>query len=130
MRIEVQNPEAVVKRAFWLAWQACGGTFGAGFLQDNPGATEGEVWKQVFDRADYPGGNDPRIASNFHNKPGKVHGDYVFGRMMKLGLEWDDKSVTFRDSTPRPDYQSWCKKYASYKDLVDAAIESLSVPVS
>ncbi len=114
MRIVCENPEQVVQEAFWLAWKACGGSLGMGRFQDRPGATKEDVWANVSESGDYPYKvND--------NKPGKVYGDYVFGRMMKLGLEWDETGVTVRDDAPRPDYQAWCRKYPTYEDLVLAA---------
>ncbi len=124
MRISVSNPEAVAREAFWLAWSACGSPAGMGFLRDNPGATRDQVWANARDKADYPGG---AAIPGFADKPGEVYGDYVFGRMMKLGLKWDADSVEFTDSAPRPDYQSWCRKYPTTEALVRAAIESLAV---
>ena len=113
MKISVANPKAVVKEAMWLAWQACGGTTGMGFLQDRDGVTKEDVWKNVLTNGDY---------AKSHDFPqGRVYGDYVFGRMMKLGFEFDKDSITFRDSAPRADYQSWCHKYPSYQALVEAA---------
>lgn len=123
-KIQCANPEVVVRRAFFLAWQACGGAFNMGALQDRgPGMTEEEVWEQVYEKKDYPGGGffSP-------NRPGDVYGDYVFGRMMKLGLKWDETSVEVRDNQPRPDYQAWCKTYPTYEALVQKAIESLAAP--
>lgn len=121
VRIECKTPEAAVKRAFWLAWQACGGTMGAGFLQNNPNAGEDDVWNQASNRGDYPGGN-----AFGSNKPGNVYGDYVFGRMMKLGLKWDETGIEFTDSAPRSDYQAWCRKYPTYQALIEAAVGELA----
>lgn len=98
-RIECKEPEAVVKEAFWLAWQACGGPKNMGWLQDNPTADKEAVWKQMYDRVDYAGNHG-------QNRTGNVYGDYVFGRMMKLGLQWDENGIEFTDSAPRSDYQS------------------------
>lgn len=126
MRIKCDNPEAVVKEAFWLAWQACGGTTGCGFLQDRQTANKDEVWDRMFNRGDYPSGNDPQLAGNVHNKRGKVYGDYVFGRMMKVGFEWDDVSILVRDTEPRPEYQAWCRTYKTFADLVQAAIANVT----
>lgn len=87
MKIKHNNPELVVKRAFFLAWKACGETFGMGMLQDNPNANKEAVWENVKTRGDYPG-SGPENA-----KPGSAYGDYVFGRMMKLSIDWDSTSV-------------------------------------
>lgn len=130
MKIQVKNPEAVVKRAMWLAWQAwqaCGGPSGMGVLQNRSGVTEEDVWKNL--NAGGLGGDYPRLPKEVivanPNRPGKVYGDYVFGRKMKTGFEWDDGSVTFRDDLPRRDYQAWCHKYPTTLALVEAAIASL-----
>jgi hypothetical protein len=117
--IKCENPELVVKKAFYLAWVACGGPVGMGFLQNNPGADIDSVWNNVQSAGDYPGG-----ASLHRQEKGSAYGDYVFGRMMKLGLNWNEDSVTFTDAQPRPDYQAWCRKYKTYKDLVEAAIRA------
>lgn len=117
MKIECKNPEEVTRRAFYLAWQACGGTFGMGFLKNAPGSSEADVWRNVQTRGDYTP-QEP--------KPGEAYGDYVFGRMMKLSVRWDETGVSVPDSEPRGDYQAWCGKYPSYKALIEAAIESLS----
>lgn len=123
MKIECRNPEQVVKRMFWLAWQACGGPFNMGFLQDKPDADEEAVWSQTLNRGDYPSGN-----ASGQNKIGDAYGDYVFGRMMKLSVKWDDASVNVRDGVPRHDYQAWCVRYPTYASLVQAAIASLDQP--
>jgi hypothetical protein len=121
MKIAADKPEEVVKEAFWLAWKACGGPLGMGFLQDKPNATKERVWEGVYNRNDYPGGNNLNT-----NKPGKVYGDYVFGRMMKLWLEWDDKEVTVPDGVPNIEYQAWCGVYPDYQSLIAAAVLSLN----
>lgn len=118
MKIKCARPEEVVKEAFWLAWKACGKPQGMGVFQDRPGASKQEVWDCVFHKKDYPYSIDK-------NRPGKVYGDYVFGRMMKVGFQWDDTSVEVQESPPRPDYQSWCRIYSSYEGLVREAIRSL-----
>lgn len=120
-KIKCDNPEQVVRRAFWLAWQACGGTAGMGFFQDRPGADEESVWKNVRSAGDYGRGG---MITN-PDKPGEAYGDYVFGRMMKLGLKWDADGVECRDDIPRIDYQEWCHKYPSFAVLVNAAIADL-----
>jgi hypothetical protein len=110
--------EAVAKRAFWLAWQACGGPLGMGFLQDNPDATEEDVWANVQSYGDYPA--TPARGA------GEVYGDYVFGRMMKLGLRFSTDTVgTDYPDEPTPDYQGWCIKYPTHEDLIEAAIADL-----
>lgn len=123
--MKVQVPEGlkaeeVVKRMFCLAWQACGGPLGMGVLQDRPGASEDEIWENVGRRGDYPGDPDKR-------GPSEAYGDYVFGRMMKLSVHWDDAEIDLGDDSPRGDYQAWCGEYHSYQALFDAAVEAVTV---
>lgn len=113
------SPEVIAKRMFWLAWNAAGRTFGAGFLRDRPEATEDQVWVNVQTAADYPGPG--------HSKPGKAYGDYVFGRMVKLLVDYTDDSIGVHDDEPQADYQAWCCKYSTYKALAQAAIDELAV---
>lgn len=122
MRIYHKNPIQIVKRAYWLAWKACGHSFGLGILQDRGNVTEEDVWQRVRSAGDY-GENAKKIMRT--NEPGKTYGDYVFGRMMKLGFEWGQDWLEFYDETPRLDYQAWCCKYPTYEILVNAAIASL-----
>jgi hypothetical protein len=121
MEIKCDQPEEVVKEAFWIAWQACGRPQGLGMLQNRPNATKEDVWNNIRQAGDYEGG-----AITNPDKPGDAYGDYVFGRMMKLGIKWNKEAVIVREDSPRIDYQSWCLKYPSYKTLIDAAIDSLS----
>ncbi len=119
--MKVQVPEGmltadIVKRMFWLAWQACGGTLGLGFLQDNAGADEDAVWSQVQTQGDYPGAA--------RTKKGEADGDYVFGRMMKLYIRFTETEIELREDAPRHDYQAWCGKYPSYKALFDVSLET------
>ena len=126
MRIECNNPEAVAKRAFFLAYEACGGARGMGLLQAVQGAAEDDVWRNVRSAGDYGAGAEKLMRAS---EPGRAYGDYVFGRMMKLSIEFDGQAVTVRDDVPRSDYQSWCRKYRTYAELVRAAIESLQQQV-
>lgn len=107
----------VAERAFWLAWQACGSPMGMGILRDRDGVTESDVAKNVKSNGDYP--------CNPNEEPGRLYGDYVFGRMMKLAIRFDATTVTSRSDAPRSDYQSWCVKYPTYQSLLDAAVASL-----
>jgi len=114
MKIDCKNPVAVAKRMFYLAWKACGGTTGLGFLQDRPEATENEIWSVVTGQ----------ITSDYPTPAGEIlkpYGDYVFGRMMKFGVEINDNYIIVSDSQPRMDYQSWCVRYSSYQALAEAA---------
>jgi hypothetical protein len=114
--------EPVVKRMFYLAWKAVGGPSGImGCLQDRGEVSEDEVWQNVKTAGDYPGGHLGR------ERPGHAYGDYVFGRMMKMGVDWTDDTITTRDSPLRIDYEAWCRKYPTYEALVLAAADELGV---
>lgn len=115
--IKVTNPKEVVEEAFWLAWQACGGPLGMGFLQNNPTATKEDVIQNVLNSGDYAG---LRKCND-----GELCGDYVFGRMMKLQIKYNDKAVFVRESKPTQDYQAWCGTYHTYEALIEAAINSI-----
>ena len=117
MKTKVKDPEAVVKEMFWLAWQACGGPFGMGVLQNKPAATKDDVWNNVATSGDYVGGP--------HTRPNEVYGDYVFGRMVKLSLTFDTDTIAWNDRKLDPEYQAWCIKYPTYQALFDAATNSL-----
>lgn len=112
----------VVKRAFFLAYEACGGTFGRGAFQARSNATEEDVWKNVLTRGDYAGMFPI-------DEPNRPYGDYVFGRMMKLTCEFNGNQITIRDDVPRLDYQAWCGKYPSYLNLFEAAAKELNVVI-
>ena len=122
MKKTVESPEAVAKQMMWLAWQACGAPLGMGVLQDAPKATKEDVWQNVITQGDYQG-RPP-------NANGAYYADYVFGRMMKLSLQYDDGTIELPDREPTIDYQSWSRKYPTYESLFNAAVMSLSPPSS
>ncbi len=104
---------SVAKEALWLAWNACGGPAGMGFMQDKPGADKDAVWKQTVTRGDYSGvGTEDKS---------RIDADYVFGRMMKLRFSVKDNAVNVPENTPHPAYQGWCNRYKTYADLFNAA---------
>lgn len=117
MKGACKNPEAVVKRAVFLAYSASR-VCGMGFLQARTGADEDAVWAAATGRTDYGGVGKPG--------PNRVNCDYVMGRMMKLGLKWDADGIEVDEFPARPDYQSWAVKYESQAALVAAAVASLS----
>lgn len=125
-----------LKRIFYVAWQNCGGPTGMGWLQDRKGVTEDDVWNNVVNRGDYP------QSPNLHNSPvrlvngkGGVISDYVFGRRMKLGVDFDLNNLTIimRDDSPRPDYHGWVMRRNSpsyietYDDLALEALVQLGI---
>ena len=120
MKIKFAKPiaEAVAKRAFWLAWKACGGSFGMGIFQDRPTATEEDVWRNVMQSGDYAGFTG--------SEKGDAYGDYVFGRMMKLNIRYGADWVDIPDSKAERDYQSWSRKYPTYEALMSAAVADLA----
>lgn len=126
MKVTVINPEVVVKRMFFLAYQASE-VIGRGWLQAKSNITEEDVWNNINTGgcgADYCDVTN----ISMQNQSGRIHADYVFGKMMKLSIEWDTENIILPDSqydNPHPDYQSWCTTYKTHKELFEAAVESL-----
>lgn len=118
MKIQHTEPAALARRAFFLAYIACGGPLGWGILQAREGVTEDQVWRNVVTNGDYA--YQPRPNSDVN-----AYGDYVFGRMMKLSIKVETDGVTFPDAKPRSDYQAWCVEYPTYEALIEAARASL-----
>ena len=107
----------VAKEAVWLAWNACGGPAGMGFMQDRgPNQDRDTVWKHAYDQRDY---------TMRHGPAEQVSCDYVMGRMMKLTFTIKDGTIKHNDYEPRRDYQSWCGKYPTFAALFDAAEAAL-----
>lgn len=115
MRVQTDHPEILAKRMFWLAYQASS-PLGMGFLQARSNVTEEDVWRNVNISGDYAYHND---------QPGKPYGDYVFGRMMKVGCEVGVDYVQCRDGEAAWDYQSWAGTYPMFEALLQAAVASL-----
>jgi len=114
---EVADGEAVAKRAFYLAWQACGTPQRMGVLQDNPEATEDDVWKNISGQEDYPA---------MRSQPdGTMMSDYVFGRMMKLKIAYGKAWVKVSGDQPDPEYQRWATTYKTHAHLINDAIASI-----
>lgn len=121
MKVTTKNPVALAKRVFWLAYQASGGPSGMGIFQARNNATEEDVWDNVCTAGDYPHGqNVPGFI-----EPKRPYADYVFGRMMKVGLTLTEDSVEIQDRLATHDYQSWARKYPYFSDLLIAAVDSL-----
>ena len=121
IKLSGTDSETFVKRAFFLLYQACGHTMGLGSFQARDAVTEEDVWNNVRSSGDYPGGG------SFHNKPQSTYADYVFGRMMKWGCEWNDKesTVSSREGEFRRDYQGFAGTYPNNTSIFDAAAKSL-----
>jgi hypothetical protein len=108
----------VAEEAFYLAWKACGDPISMGIFQDYPMATKEEVIANARSNGDYPA-DHRQVSTN------ELYGDYVFGRMMKLSLNYGEDFVEVPDYGPRSDYQSWAFIYDSYTQLIANAIASL-----
>lgn len=109
-KVQVNNPQAVVKRAAYLAYKASK-VIGMGVFAAKDNVTEDEVWGIVH------------MDGNNH-----ISGDYIFGRMIKIRLDYGDDHIKIA-VTPHPGYQSWCTTYPTYEALVDAAVASLTEAV-
>ena len=123
MNVTVQpdNIIPIVRRMFWLAWNACGSPQGMGVLQDNPIATEEGVWDNVCNCGDYPG--PPQNTDGYS-------GDYVFGRMVKLFVRVEGNTITLHDTKPNPSYQGWAHAFETYGQLLTRALYELSLPTT
>lgn len=111
---------AVAKEAVWLAWQACGGPIGYGFMQDKgPDQDREKVWDHAYNERDYSGthqaGDD------------RINCDYVMGRMMKLRFGLKGAIITHNDYPVDINYQSWFRKYPTFNALFEAA-EKVVIP--
>lgn len=120
IKITKGSAESLVKRMFFLAWKACRSAVGMGWLQDRGELNEDQVWNICYNSLDYPGRNALR-----GNRPGDVYGDYVSGRMMKVGFKWTEDIVACPGGDSwRRDCQAFCGRYPKFFDLaVAAAIE-------
>ena len=118
-KVKKDDQRKLAKSFFWLAYQACGGPLGMGFLQARDSVTADDVINNVETSGDYHG--DP------HTADGEYYGDYVFGRMMKTGLRFNGQEVSVDDEPARPDYQAWCHKYPSQNDLFMSAAADAGV---
>jgi len=117
----VDNPaELLAKRMFFLAWNACKGPLGMGWLQNRPEATEEDIFQNVASAGDYSG--------NFKSEG--LYGDYVFGRMMKWGCEVKGNEITLHCRPFEPDYQAFEPIYKDDMALLDAAVKSLGAKVT
>ncbi len=103
----VSKNETLARRIFWLAYEASI-PMGLGVLHYTDKETEDTVWKHASKR------------------DGFVSGDYIFGRMMKIGITWDNEKLNVTPSRLSPDYQSWCARYPTVGALVTAAEKSLA----
>jgi hypothetical protein len=116
--------QPVIKRMFFLAWRACGKPQGMGVHRDRgPNVSEEEVFQNILEKGDYP--ERPKNPSQLH-QPGTLSADYVFGRMMKMHLEFGDDWISWRDTELDPEYESWCESYRSYESLLQNAAREMN----
>jgi len=99
------DAEKVVKRMVFLAYEACGGSTGMGFLQARTSANEEQVWKAAYNCTDYSGGRKLQGL-----KDSEVYCDYVMGRM-KWGCKWTQTTIEIRDQKFQHDYQAFSHVY-------------------
>jgi hypothetical protein len=129
-RIEENTLESLASRFFYLLWKACGSAVGRGWLQvqaqgeaSDPEAAELQVYENVVGAGDY--------GINLGKRPGAVYGDYVIGRMMKVGFEHgvdeDGHWIEVSDEKARPDYQGWSGTYSTALEGLQAAASELSI---
>ncbi len=123
-RVIGATPETIVRRAMFLAWKSSRAV-GFGVLQNRGSEqSEDQVWKSMFNREDYPSGNEYG-----DNKPGKVYADYVQGRMMKVGFRWDAETIGVNGGEWRSDYQSFCHAYPNAFLLLTAAASEVGAGI-
>lgn len=112
--------DKLLEQYFWLAYQACGGTAGMGCFQAKFDATPEQVLHNVETDGDYPGAKSTN----------RYYGDYVFGRMMKLGIHVEGDRVTLPACEPQLSYQAWARVYPTYTALFNAAAEASGATVA
>ena len=126
MKVKLNNEKDVinvVKRMVFLAYNASDKPLGMGTFQEirlgGIPAIEEQVWKCAYNEEDY--------SARFSKSEREVYCDYVFGRMMKWGCQWNKNIIEIREKDFHYDYQSFCHKYKNDKSLVDAALKSLGI---
>ena len=110
-KIHIPNGLTIAKRMLFLAWKESSSR-GLGSLQDQGEQSEETVFWAAYNRGDgFP----------------YIEADYIFGRMMKLHLQFGDNYITepAMGDCWRVDHQSFCHKYRNFRELYDAAVASL-----
>lgn len=115
--------EVFAKRLFYNLWLVSS-VAGMGVFQDR-GVVPQEV---VIERAI----NDTEYSGTRPLPNGKLYGDYIFGRMMKTGFEWNEKEISIPDSyqKPRLNYQSWARQYPTIEKAVMTTADDLGCTVT
>ena len=119
IRIIGSDGQTFVKRAFYLLWLACEGTYGKGRKQDNPLADEEDIWANIQSRGDYD-------SVPTHLPDYEILGDYVFGRRLKWGCRYKGDVVRFIFPDPfrSSDHDFW-RDFETNTQIVDAVCKSL-----
>lgn len=110
--------EDFAKRAFKLLYDACGHAVGMGVFQARDNVSESDVWENVRNAGDYPGGV-------FMSSDGDAYGDYVFGRRIKWGCKFTKDTVTIPDREFDVGYQGFARIYKDNVAIVEAVVKSL-----
>lgn len=127
MLIQLAEPKMLIpftKRVIFLLWQAAGSPSGMGWFQNNPTASEEEVFEQAAGNRDYPCYREHR-----EGQPVSIYMDYVFGRCLKTDLLYDEVkgTVELRPDTPRATYQNWWRRYKDSSEVFTAALRELGL---
>jgi hypothetical protein len=101
MHFQLSDPtktEQLASVFMFTAYDRCGSELGMGFLQAVNGMSPLSIRKHILEQPSY-------------SKEGwtSFSGDYIAGRMVKTGIEFEPVTglVEIRDDAPRPDYQGW-----------------------
>jgi hypothetical protein len=104
---------------FLLAYQECRSELGMGYLQARTDLSVGDVLKYC--------------AKQEYSTKIKYNGDYIAGRMAKLGIEYDTElsTVSVSDREPTADYQAWSAgQFKTFDALLRQAAKNAYVSLS
>lgn len=101
MRFQLFDPtktEQLASVFMFTAYDRCGSELGMGFLQAVNNMSLDSIRKHVLEQPSYSNQGWTSFG-----------GDYIAGRMVKTGIEFEPVAglVEIRDDAPRPDYQGW-----------------------
>lgn len=121
--IPADKLDIVLQEYFYSAWQKSS-VMGFGILQDRPNATKEQVLANVLNSDDY--------AFSF-NSENRVYADYVFGRMMKMGVTIKRQGegafavceLETSDNPAKVDYQSWAVEFPNESAVMLEALKSV-----
>ena len=115
-KIDASKFETLAQHYFLLAYQECGTELGMGTYKKRNDLSVDNVLEQCRKQ-------------EFNNLI-KYSGDYIAGRMAKLGIEFNTETsmVIVSDFMPRPDYQAWSTgKHNTYDALLQQAAQNAGV---